>query len=249
MLDKPGWTRFKSLAKRDKKLLILQNQAKLQCCRTSPRCEFGYEIPRNSDHNHAISLDCKNGNHKWEDCIKLEIDQQYQYGTCKDISTRQAPEGYKKILVHFAFDVKHNGRRKARLVADGHLTDVPLSSVYSSAAFLRGIRLVLFLAKLNGLESWDTDIGNAYLEERTKEKVFIKAGPEFGPLEGHNLIIIKALYGLRTSGLRWHERLADCLRGMGFEPHKMESDIWLRPHREDYYECIAICVDDLLIAS
>ena len=60
---------------------------------------------------------------------------------------------------------------------------------------------------------------------------------------------MKALHGLRTSGLRWHERLADCLRNMGFEPCKMEPDIWMRPCGEDHYEYIAVYVDDLLIAS
>ena len=43
--------------------------------------------------------------------------------------------------------------------------------------------------------------------------------------------------------------LADCLRDMGFEPCKMDPNIWLRPHGEDHYECIAIYVGDLLIAS
>jgi hypothetical protein len=45
-----------------------------------------------------------------------------------------------------------------------------------------------------------TDIGNAYLEAKTTEKVCIKAGPEFGELQGNLLIIDKALYGLRLSG-------------------------------------------------
>ena len=44
------------------------------------------------------------------------------------------------------------------------------------------------------------DIGNAYLEAVTSENVCIRAGPEFGELEGHLLIIYKALYGLRLSG-------------------------------------------------
>jgi hypothetical protein len=59
--------------------------------------------------------------------------------------------------------------------------------------------MVTFISKLNSMELWATDIGNAYLE------VFIVAGPEFGELEGHMLIISKALYELRTSGLHWHE--------------------------------------------
>ena len=87
------------------------------------------------------------------------------------MGTGQAPKDYKKIHAHFVFDLKHNNRCKARLVADVHLTDVPLSSVYSSVVSLRGIRLVLFLAELNSLESWGTDIGNAYLEAFSKENV------------------------------------------------------------------------------
>ena len=37
-----------------------------------------------------------------------------------------APKGYQKIRVHFVFDVKHCGKFKARLVADGHLTKNPM---------------------------------------------------------------------------------------------------------------------------
>ena len=114
----------------------------------------------------------------------------------------KVPSSYKKIRVHLVFDVKHDGRHKARLVADGHLTDIPLDSVYSGVVSLRGFRLVVFLAELNKLQLWATDIGNAYLEAYTSEKVYVIAGPEFKELEGHTLIISKALYGLRSSGAR-----------------------------------------------
>ena len=58
---------------------------------------------------------------------------------------------------------------------------------------------------------WATNISSAYLEAYTSEKVFIRAGPEFGDLEGHLLIAIKALYGLRASGKYWAQLLAECL--------------------------------------
>jgi hypothetical protein len=67
----------------------------------------------------------------------------------------EVPKGYKKIRVHLVYDVKHDGRRKARLVADGHLTDIPLESVYSAGVVsLRGIRLITFISELNSLELW-----------------------------------------------------------------------------------------------
>ena len=82
----------------------------------------------------------------------------------------------------------------------------------------------------------------------TKEKVAFIAGPEFGALEGHTFLIRKALYGLRSSGARWHDRLYNSLTGMGFTPCKSDPDIWMRPCK-DHYEYIACYVDDLLLAS
>ena len=108
--------------------------------------------------------------------------------------------------------------------------------------------MLAFFAELNDLEFWATDIGNAYLETFTQEKVYIIAGPEFGERAGHTLLIVKALYGLKSSGLRWHERLADVLRTMGFFPCKAEPDIWMRD-KGDHYEYIGVYVDDLALVS
>ena len=159
-----------------------------------------------------------------------------------------APHGYKKIRSHMVYDVKHDGGHKSRLVAGGHLTDPNKESVYSGVVSLRGIRLVTFLAELNKLEIWGADVGNAYLEATTKEKVYVIAGPEFGELEGHTLIIYKALYGLRSSGLCWSQRLADVLRTLGFQPSRAEDYIWMREN-DGIYEYIAIYVDDIIIVA
>ena len=131
-------------------------------------------------------MDLKYGSTRWRDATKAEMEQLDEYKVftnkghklgldhlSKDI------QGYKKISTHLVFDVKHDGRHKARMVADGHLTDVPLTSVYSGVVSLRGLRIVVFLAELNGLDTWATDIGNAYLEAITTEKAYIIAGPEF----------------------------------------------------------------------
>ena len=67
-----------------------------------------------------------------------------------------------------------------------------------------------------------TDIRNAYLESYTAEKVVFIAGPEFGELEGHTMVIVKAQYGLKSSGKCWHKQLHDVLvlKDMGFFPSK-----------------------------
>ena len=143
------------------------------------------------------------------------------------------------------YDIKLDGRRKGCLVAGGNLTDPNTESVYSGVLSLRGIRLIVFIAELNGLQLWGADVGNAYLEAKTKEKVYIVAGPEFGELEGQILIIYKSTCGLSSSGARWHEVLSDKLRRMGFTPTKADSDLWIRD-KGDPYKYIASYVDDLL---
>ena len=62
------------------------------------------------------------------------------------------------------------------------------------------------------------------------------------------MLIYKALYGLRSSGARWHDRFADTLRDMDFVPSKADSDVWMR-RNGDVYEYITVYVDDLAIAA
>ena len=40
--------------------------------------------------------------------------------------------------------------------------DVPIESVYSSVVSLLGLHTVIFLAEINDLEMWVTDVHNAF---------------------------------------------------------------------------------------
>ena len=72
------------------------------------------------------------------------------YNVFKDLGKHApVPEGYKNICVHLVFDCKHDGHHCRRMVADGHLTDISVDSIYSGVVSLRGFRLLLFLAELN----------------------------------------------------------------------------------------------------
>ena len=247
LLHLDGWKRFRRLANRQQKLIRLANQAKLYAFRNRIIYKFGIQVPQN--HQQAMEIDKANGNHLWREAEETELRQIDDYQVFTDLGLKGIPPpGYKKIRVHMVYDVKHDLKRKARLVADGNLTQVPIDSVYSSVVSLRGLRLTIFLAELNQLELWCTDVGNAYLEARTDEKIYIIAGNEFGLREGHTLIIHKALYGLRSSGARWWERFSEVLLEMGFFPSRAENDIWMK-ECGDHYSYIARYVDDLAIAS
>ena len=62
--------------------------------------------------------------------------------------------------------------------------------------------------------------------------------------------MIKALYGTRSGGARWHDRLFDILQELRFKPSKADPDAWMRPEPGGTcYEYIAVYVDDLAIAA
>ena len=106
-----------------------------------------------------------------------------------------------------------------------NLTPEPVENIYYGVVSLRNLRLVIFLGKLNNLDIWGADIGNAYLEAFTDEKLYIVAGPEFEELEGYILIFLKALYGLKSSGKRWAEVIHSILQDMKLTPSKADRCI------------------------
>ncbi len=120
---------------------------------------------------------------------------------------------------------------------------------FSGVFNLDTICLGFFLADVFQLLTCAKEIGNAFLYAKTKEKMYVIAGPGFGhQLEGKPMIIDKGLYGLRSIALRFHEYLASTLRSLCFSPTKADGD-FLTKAVGDHYEYIAVYVDDVLIFS
>ena len=219
---------------------------------------FWYLIPKS--YKEALEFDKENNNTKWADATRDEVDcikeqQVFTKGQRAKWDSNHkkilnAPPNHQKIRLNLIFAVKYNGRHKARLVADGSLTPEPAENIYSGVVSLRHLRLVIFLGELNNLELWGGDIGNAYLEAYTHEKLFVIGGAEFEELHGFILIFNKALYGLKSSGKRWAEKFYDIIKDMGFTTSKADPCVWMRENKAlKCYEYLAIYVDDLCIIA
>ena len=218
----------------------------MQAISRAARYKFGIEVPRNV--RHALLLDKKNNNHEWRDAIIKELQQIADYETFRVLDDDYLlSDEYQCIPYHIVFDVKFDLRRKARLVAGGNHTTPPKEDVYSGVVGMDSVRLGFIIATLFNLTVCAADVGNAFLYGLTNEKVYIIAGGEFGPeLKGKRLLIVKSLYGLRTSAARFHEHISDKLRQLGFSPSKADSDLWIKS-TDSTYEYIATYVDDVMI--
>ena len=164
------------------------------------------------------------------------------------------PPGYQYVTLKLIFDVKMDFTRKARLVAGGHLTETPSSITFSSVVSRDSVRIIFLIAALNDLDVWISDVGNAYLNAEPREKIYSEAGMEFGPKDmGKTVIIVRALYGLKSSGAAWRSHFAQSLRDLGFESSYADPDVWMRHSVKkdgtNYYEYILVYVDDQLTIS
>ena len=215
--------------------------------------KFGIAVPKTVEE--AMRLDQENGNTLWWDSICKEMKnvriafEEYD-GDIKDL----APT-YQHVKCHMIFDVKmgENFRRKARMVAGGHTTSQPTHLTYSSVVSRDSVRIALLIAALNDLKVLACDIQNAYLTAPCREKIWTTAGPEFGSDAGKNMIVVRALYGLKSSGAAFRSFLAETFYDLGYKPSLADPDVWMRPAIKPngfkYWEYVLCYVDDVLCIS
>jgi hypothetical protein len=87
------------------------------------------------------------------------------------------------------------------------------------------VRIALLLASLNDMDV----IQGAYLNAPCHEKVYTVCVIEFGVAHvGCVAVIVKALYGLKTSAYVWRKHLAQTVRELRFKSCIADNDVCMR---------------------
>jgi hypothetical protein len=67
------------------------------------------------------------------------------------------------------------------------------------------------------------------------------------------MIIVRALYGLKSSGAAFRSLLANQLFDIGYKSTKGDPDVWIRPAVKhdgyEYYEMVLVYVDNIFVIS
>eukprot|EP00804_Cyclotella_cryptica_P028067 CCRYP_017276-RA/>CCRYP_017276-RA protein AED:0.08 eAED:0.14 QI:0/0/0/1/0.25/0.2/5/0/724 len=107
--------------------------------------------------------------------------------------------------------------------------------------------IALLIAALNDIDIWAADVLNAYITAPCREKIWTTLGKEFG----RKAIVVRALYGLKSSGAAFRAHLAGCMSEMGYVSCPADPDLWLKEQTDrkgrKYYSYILCYVDDLLV--
>ena len=66
------------------------------------------------------------------------------------------------------------------------------------------------------------------------------------------MLIVRALYGLKSLGQAWRTHFAQTLESIGFKLSYADPDVWYKPvvklNEEEYYAYLLVYVNDLLCA-
>jgi hypothetical protein len=113
------------------------------------------------------------------------------------------------------------------------------------------VRLAFLIAGLNDL---DVYAANAYLHAPCRENIWTIAGKQqLGSESGCVMLLVHALYGLKSSGASWRAMLAQSLTEIGYESTRADPDVWIRAAFKmdgtEYYEMVLVYVDDILHLS
>ena len=160
------------------------------------------------------------------------------------------PADHAYLPGHMVFDVKMDFTRKARYVADEHLTPDLITSTYAGVVSRKSVRIALTYAALNDMEIMAADIKKAYLQAPTTEKHWTIAGPEWGFRKGTKMLVVRALYGIKSAGREFRNHLRDCMWTLGYESCPADQDVWMREtksfDRVTCWEYLLLYTDDTL---
>jgi hypothetical protein len=109
------------------------------------------------------------------------------------------------------------------------------------------------IAALNDIDIMSCDLENAFLNAPCHEKIWFKGGIECGEDHGKVCVVVRLLYGLKSTGAAFRSSLAQILQDLGYESSKADPDVWMRKvvrnNGHKYYEMLLVYVDDILALS
>ena len=192
--------------------------------------------------------------HLWREADRKEVQ-----GIRDRLVFREVTEADKELLAsapptrcHFVRVRKRDGKRKARLVADGSSQDLPSEETYSPNPNLAIIRSQFVHAAEHQWFEDGCDVTQAYLIADLPEPVAIRLPPE-AVEEGENPVKIatKALYGLRQAPKAWGDHAAKVfVEKLKWEAVPREPGVFLKRDENGIVCALMVCyVDDIVVTA
>ena len=197
---------------------------------------------------------------QWRSSIEKELNSMAERKVFGD-RIQEIPKGTRALGTRWIFKTKSDGRKKARLVAQGY-TQIPgvdysesFAPVVANSTVHVILVITLYMVK-NSDSDWVCDVidvETAFLNADLSETVIIRT-PEGMQSDYPYVMLNKALYGLAQSPLAWYKTMKGILLdaridGIVICPSGIDPCLFIAKKNGNLVGLIALYVDDCIFAG
>ena len=187
---------------------------------------------------------------KWREAIGKEFVKMKEKKVWRKIKRKEMEEGRRCVKHKWVFEIKRDGRFRARLVACGYsqIPGTDFDVVYSAVANDISFRILVVIVLVLGLRTLIFDVETAFLIGDLDVEIYMDCPEGMEHEADECLLLVKTIYGLVQSARMYYEKFAKILRSIGFVT--CQSDPCLFVRFDEHGPCFVLCyVDDNLVAG
>lgn len=179
---------------------------------------------------------------RWIKAMQEEKKSLEENETWKFVNIDEA-KGKKCLTSRWVFQVKEEGRYKARLVARGceQGNNIDYEKLYSPVVNSAALRMLFALAAHYNWNYIKFDIKTAFLYGELEEEIFMYLPEGYGNEKNKICKLRKAIYGLKQASHNWNKKFTEILKKHQLKQLLTEKCIF---KKEDNSALLAIHVDD-----
>ena len=155
---------------------------------------------------------------EWKTACKEELEALHR---CNVFKLTNLPKGCKTIGCRWVFDIKSDGQKKARIVAQGfsQVEGIDFNKLFSPIVHFESVQLIFALSAIENYYCVGVNVHNAYLYGKLDEEIYMRQPQGFIARGQENKVIHLqcALYGLKQAGLAWWKELNSSMKSLGFQ--------------------------------
>jgi len=135
---------------------------------------------------------------KWREAIKKEFGKMSERQVWRKQKKSAMPAGRRLVKCKWIFEVKRDGKFRARLVACGYIqvSGIDYTDAFSPVVNDVTFRIMLIAKMMWKLESHQFDVETAFLLGDLEEEIYMECPPGMEAMYDECLLLLKCIYGL-----------------------------------------------------
>jgi len=190
---------------------------------------------------------------RFREAIRKEFRSMIERKVWRNMKRRDIPQGRRCVKCKWVFEIKRDGRFKARLVACGYsqIPGIDFHNSYAPTISDVSLRALLTILLLKKYKAKIVDVETAFLLGNLDEDIYMEApeAPDEHELGDDECVKLeKSMYGLVQSARQYYIKISKALRKLGFKGGYADPCLMMKKNEKGICY-IAIWVDDSLLVG